>query len=94
MPEAVGIFVLPPSLEVLATRLRGRNKDPETAIVTRLATAREEVGAVSEYDYVVVNDDLHRCVAEVQAIIVAERARLTRRQNVIAPIVATFTDNP
>ena len=49
---------------------------------------------MSEYDYVVVNDDLHRCVAEVQAIIVAERARLTRRQNVIAPIVATFTDNP
>jgi guanylate kinase len=88
--QAVGIFVLPPSLEILAARLRGRNKDPETAIVTRLATARNEVGAVEEYDYVVVNDDLERCVREIQAIIVAERAKLARRRDVIQPIVASF----
>lgn len=92
LPEAVAVFVLPPSLEVLESRLRGRNKDPETAVVTRLATARQEVSAVDEYDYVVVNDDLERCVREVHAIIVAERARLRRRRDVVAPIVATFKE--
>lgn len=90
MPEAVGVFVLPPSYAILATRLRGRNKDSETSIVTRLETARAEVDAVQEYDYVVVNDRLERCVDEVRAVIIAERARLSRRGDVVAPIIATF----
>lgn len=90
MPEAVGIFVLPPSFEVLSRRLRGRNQDAETAIARRLETARDEIGAVNEYEYVVVNDELDRCVSEVHAVIVAERAKLARRQDVIAPILATF----
>jgi guanylate kinase len=88
--RAVEIFVLPPSFDVLAARLRGRNKDPDEAIATRLATASREVSAVEEYDYVVVNDDLERCVKEIEAIVQAERARLVRRRRVIAPIVATF----
>jgi len=86
----VAIFVLPPSFEILASRLRGRNKDPETAIVRRLTTARDEIDAVDEYDYVVVNDELDRCVAEIDAIITAERARLPRRRATVAPILATF----
>lgn len=90
MPESVGIFVLPPSFEVLESRLRGRNKDPESAISRRLATARDEVDAVQEYDYVVVNDDFERCVGEILAIIAAERASLGRRRGQVAPIVATF----
>lgn len=88
--RAVEIFVLPPSFDVLAARLRGRNKDSEEAIATRLATASREVSAVEEYDYVVVNDDLERCVSEIEAIVAAERARLVRRRSQIAPIVATF----
>ncbi|MFO7301276.1 MAG: guanylate kinase [Acidobacteriota bacterium] len=88
--RAVEIFVLPPSYEVLASRLRGRNKDPEEAIARRLATASAEVGAVEEYDYVVVNDELDRCVGEIEAIIAAERARLARRRPQIDPILATF----
>ncbi|ODS53203.1 MAG: guanylate kinase [Acidobacteria bacterium SCN 69-37] len=88
--QAIEIFVLPPSFDVLAARLRGRNKDPEEAIVQRLATASREVGAVDEYDYVVVNDDLERCVCDIAAIIVAERAKLVRQRTSIAPIVATF----
>lgn len=88
--RAVEIFVLPPSFDVLAARLRGRNKDPEDAIARRLATASREVGAVEEYDYVVINDDLERCVAEIGAIITAERTKLARRRDVIDPIVATF----
>jgi guanylate kinase len=88
--RAVEIFVLPPSFDVLAARLRGRNKDSEDAIARRLATASREVGAVEEYDYVIVNDELERCVAELDAIVVAERARLGRRREAIAPIVSTF----
>ncbi len=88
--RAVEIFVLPPSFDVLAARLRGRNKDSEDAMARRLATASREVSAVEEYDYVVVNDDLERCVSEIGAIVVAERARLVRRQALVAPIVATF----
>lgn len=88
--RAVEIFVLPPSFEILAARLRGRNKDSEAAIERRLATASREVSAVEEYDYVVINDSLDRCVAEVEAIVAAERTRLSRRRDVIDPIVATF----
>ncbi len=90
-PDAVGIFVLPPSYEALALRLRGRNQDPPAAIARRLATARDEISAVDEYDYVVVNDDLERCVGEIGAIVTAERARRWRRRPAIDPIVRTFT---
>lgn len=90
MPEAAAIFVLPPSFDVLAARLRGRNKDPETSIVRRLATARSEIDAVDEYDFVVVNDGLERCVAEIDAIITADRASLKRKRPAIEPILQTF----
>jgi guanylate kinase len=86
----VGIFVLPPSFAALERRLRGRSKDPEDAIRRRLETARREVSAVTEYDYVIVNDVLDRCVGELAAIVAAERAQLARRPGVIAPIVRTF----
>jgi len=87
---AVAIFVLPPSFSALERRLRGRNGDPDPAITRRLETARSEVSAVDEYDYVVINDDLERCVAEIEAIATAERARRDRRSPVIAAIVDTF----
>jgi guanylate kinase len=88
--EAVAIFVLPPSFDVLSARLRGRNQDSEAAILRRLATATREVEAVETYDYVVVNDDLARCVTEVAAIMTAERARLVRRRAAIDSILASF----
>ncbi len=88
--EIVSIFVLPPSFEALETRLRSRSKDPEDAIRRRLETARTEVLAVDDYDYVVVNDDVDRCVGELEAIVQAERARRRRRAAVIGPIVKTF----
>jgi guanylate kinase len=73
--EAVSIFLLPPSAAALEARLRGRNKDDEGAIRRRLEVARDEVAAYREYDYVVVNDDLDRCVDRLRAIVVAERCR-------------------
>lgn len=92
--EAVSVFVLPPSLAVLESRLRRRSQDAEEAIRHRLDTARAEVLAVDDYDYVVVNDDFDRCVGELVAIVRAERARRIRRAGVIGPIVKTFLAPP
>jgi guanylate kinase len=88
--EAVGVFLLPPSFEVLESRLRGRCLDPEAAISRRLATARAEIAAVEEYEYVVINDELERAVGEICAIVTAERARRARRVSVIEPIARSF----
>ena len=88
--RTIGVFVLPPSFEVLEQRLRGRSKDPEQAIRRRLATAREEIAAVSEYDYVVVNDALEACVERIKAIVLAERARPRVMAPVIERIVSSF----
>jgi guanylate kinase len=93
VPETVAIFMLPPSFEVLEQRLRKRSKDPEPEMLRRLETARREVGAVSSYDYVVVNDLLERCVGELAGIVVAERAKLSRRRATITPIVETFRNS-
>jgi len=92
LPNTVAIFVLPPSFEVLERRLRGRSKDSEPAIARRLATARTEVSAAREYDYVVVNDDLDRCAGEMAAIVTAERAKLSRRRDVIEAVTKTFEE--
>jgi guanylate kinase len=89
-PEAVGVFVLPPSYAVLEQRLRGRSADTEAAMQRRLQTAREEVAAFTEYDYVVVNDELDACVDRVRAIVLAERSRLRSARSVAEAIVASF----
>jgi guanylate kinase len=89
-PGTVGIFVLPPSFTVLEQRLRGRSKDSEDAMQRRLATARAEVAAFLEYDYVVVNDGLEACVERLRAIVTAERARLRSMLGEAEQIVRTF----
>jgi len=91
-PETIAVFMLPPSFEVLEDRLRKRSSDPEPEMVRRLTTARKEVTAVDAYDYVVVNDVLERCVGELAAIVMAERAKLARRRDAIRPIIDSFTE--
>jgi len=86
----VAIFVLPPSYEVLERRLRGRSQDSEPAMRRRLETARHEIGAFAEYDYVVVNDELNHAVDRLRGIVVAERARLSSMGGAIRPIVESF----
>jgi guanylate kinase len=88
--DMIGVFVMPPSFDVLEQRLRGRSQDPEADILRRLATARAEVAAYAEYDYVVVNDELDACVERLRAIVIAERARLTAMAPVVARIVDSF----
>ena len=92
--DTVGIFVLPPSYEVLEHRLRGRSKDSEDAMQRRLATARAEVAAFLEYEYVVVNDELEACVDRLRAIIWAERARQRSMRPVAEQIVKSFRKEP
>jgi guanylate kinase len=82
--------VLPPSREAVERRLRGRSRDGEEEVARRLATASSEVAAAGEYHYVVVNDDLETCVAQMAAIVTAERARLGRQAATIQHIVDTF----
>jgi guanylate kinase len=71
-PQAVTVFVLPPSGEVLLDRLRRRKTESATELVARLQSALRELQAVDAYEYVVVNDDLNESVARVSAIIDAE----------------------
>jgi guanylate kinase len=78
-PETVGIFVAPPSLAALETRLRGRGKDSEDVIAARMAQARDELSHHGEYDYLVVNDDFAEALGDLRAIVVAERLRGPRQ---------------
>ena len=89
--NAIGIFVLPPSFEALERRLRGRSKDSEEAIRKRLVTARREIRAVAEYEYVIVNDELDTCVDRLRSIVLAERARPRVMAPTVARIVGSFT---
>jgi guanylate kinase len=88
--DTVGVFVMPPSYGVLERRLRGRSKDPEEAMQRRLQTARAEVAAFTEYDYVIVNDELEACVDRLRAIVLAERTRLRSARAEAERIVRTF----
>ena len=71
-PETVLVFLLPPSVDVMVQRLKGRGTEGRDALLTRLRTARAELSAVGRYHYVVVNDDLERTIARVASIIDAE----------------------
>ncbi|MGY6708914.1 MAG: guanylate kinase [Rhizobiaceae bacterium] len=77
--DIVSIFILPPSMEELKSRLQRRAEDSAETIEKRLANAREEIAHWQEYDYVVVNDDLDRAYGAVRAIVTAERLRRNRR---------------
>ena len=91
--ETINIFVLPPSFSALEHRLRNRSgtEDTEEQKQQRLKTAREEVLACSEYDYLVVNDDFSKCIDQMKSIVTAERARLRAVERTAAAIIATFT---
>lgn len=80
-PDAVTVFILPPSIEALAQRLRGRGANDEADMALRIENARGEMAASNEYDYIVVNDKLEDAVADMEAIIRAERCRNRRPQN-------------
>ena len=83
MPEAVSLFLVPPSFEELSRRLHKRGTDSEEVIQQRLATARREAKEMVNYDYIVVNDTVEQAVGEILAILVAESCRRERRRDLI-----------
>ena len=85
-PDLVSVFVLPPSLAALETRLRARAQDSASVVAARMAGSLEEMSHWSEYDYVIVNNEVEDSVAQVQAIVTAERLR-RRRQPGLADFV-------
>jgi guanylate kinase len=79
IPEAVSVFILPPSRETLHSRLTGRGQDSEAVIAARMAEAKNEISHYVESHYLIVNEDFDVALAEFKAIVQAERLRLTRQ---------------
>ena len=77
--DLVSVFVLPPSRDALAVRLRSRAQDSPTVVAARMAKSAEEMSHWSEYDYVIINNDIVESVAQARAILIAERLRRTRQ---------------
>lgn len=82
-PDCVSIFVLPPSLEVLESRLRRRGTESEEAICKRLAAAKSEIAQAIHYDYIIVNDDLEPAVDQMAGILRAEKQKSARNKDFI-----------
>ena len=90
IPEAVTIFILAPSRQILEERLRARGEDREEVIERRLREAAEEIRNYDQYDYVLINRELSESDEVLSAIVYAERARRTRIEDQIRPILETF----
>jgi guanylate kinase len=92
MPDCVSVFILPPSLDALQTRMRNRGQDSEAVIAQRLAAAREEMSHHDEFDYLIVNENFDAAAAELRAIFVAQRLRrpdqVRRHQGLIRDLLS------
>lgn len=86
-PDCVSLFILPPSLEVLEKRLRGRGTETDEVIVKRLEAAREEIRCVEDYDYAVINDTVEQAVLEIESILAAEKLRVSRDNKIAERIL-------
>ncbi len=87
MPEAVSIFIMPPSLEVLEQRLSGRGTEDAETVRGRLKEAVGEIARAADYDYIVVNDDLDEAVESLTAVIVGQRAKIARQKYLIDEVL-------
>ena len=90
IPEAVTVFILAPSRQILEKRLRARGEDGEEVIERRLRDAAEEISNYAQYDYVLINRDLDEADAALGAIVRAERVRRSRMEEQIRPILDSF----
>lgn len=90
VPDAVMIFVLPPSYDVLSQRLKERDLDHDSVIESRLAIARKEVTYFDRYQYVIINREIDGSVRELEAIVLADRSRVDRRLDRAREIVKSF----
>ena len=88
--QAIGIFVLPPSMDVLKARLSGRGTDSAEVIARRIAAAHDEMRHVDEFDYVIINDDLQQASGDLQSIITASRLQYTNQRQRHALLFASL----
>lgn len=88
--DAVMIFVLPPSFEILSERLTARGSEQPSDLALRLRNARHEVEAYRRFDYVIINDDADRAANQLASIIYAERARRERQEEAASRVLETF----
>jgi guanylate kinase len=88
LPDAVFIFILPPSIDTIEARLRGRSTDSEAIIQRRLADARLQLSRCGEFEYLLVNDDLNSGYDQLQAILIAELLRARRRASLVSQFTA------
>jgi guanylate kinase len=87
--DAVGVFILPPSMAELERRLRGRASDSEEVILRRFAAAKREIDHYALFDYVIVNDELTSAFDHLAAIVLAERSRRSRRAHLAEALLRT-----
>ena len=86
-PEAVLIFLIPPSIEELSRRIHRRNTEPEEVVQTRMEKARQECRECVHYDYLVVNDTVMDAAGAIQAILEAEQCRTSKRLHLVQDII-------
>ncbi|MBR4858529.1 MAG: guanylate kinase [Clostridia bacterium] len=86
-PDVIRIFIMPPSASVLERRLRGRNTEDEETINHRLVIARGEMKMASEYDFIVINDELESAVKDIETIIDAERLKASRNKKFLSEVI-------
>lgn len=87
MPEAVSIFIIPPSMEELERRLRGRGTETEDSFRRRFETAKQELSRACEYDYVVVNNDVELCSEQISHILECEKLRYCNMKDIVKDIL-------
>ncbi|PSJ80716.1 guanylate kinase [Neisseria iguanae] len=90
LPESIGIFILPPSFEILASRLKSRATDSEEIIATRLAQAHYEIEQAFDFDYIVVNEDLDVAEADLLHIIRSGRLKKSAQQTFLTNLLENF----
>ena len=86
-PDAISIFILPPSIDVLEKRLNDRGTEPQSIIKKRVIEARSEISRASEYDYIILNDNLDDAVLDLISIIKSDRLSLIRTKNLINEVL-------
>lgn len=91
-PESVGIFIVPPSFDVLETRLQGRGQDSAEVIARRVANAREELQHLDEFPYVIINENLEEALAELLAVFAAARVRLENQTQRCSALIASYLE--
>lgn len=86
-PDAISIFIAPPSVQELERRLRKRGTETEEVIAERVAQAEREIRCASEYDYIIINGDLEKAVNDVASVINAERIFAEDKENIISEVL-------